>query len=157
MTDSTLDEAIARYHAGLEAEIGLLRQLHRLSGLQRDGAAEHDPERAADVVAERERLMAALVELEHELKPVRASLADVGQRALGRDTFQRVVRLHRTAEELVAAILACDQETMQGLREAESVRRLASHILDTGESMLAAYRRVVAPPAGSAGLVNRRG
>jgi hypothetical protein len=152
-----LDQTIDRYRAGLEAEIALLRRLHRLSRGQKEAAAAHDTERAAAVVAERERLMAALVKLEHELKPVRAVLADVRDLALGRDTFERVAAMHRAAEELVAAILACDQETMTGLREAESLRRLTSQALEAGESMLAAYRRVVAPPPGSAGLVDRRG
>jgi hypothetical protein len=46
---------------------------------------------------------------------------------------------------------------MAALRDAEAARRFAAQAIDAGETTLAAYRRVVAPPPASAAIVDERG
>jgi hypothetical protein len=59
--------------------------------------------------------------------------------------------------DLVAAILATDQESMKALADAELARRAAVASLERGETTLAAYRKVIAPPVSASTLLDRRG
>ena len=67
------------------------------------------------------------------------------------------VALHREAATLVGSILTADQASLSALADAELARRTAVASLERGETTLAAYRRVLAPPVASATLLNRRG
>ena len=58
---------------------------------------------------------------------------------------------------MVAKILGEDRTTLDALADAERARRLAAQTIEAGEATLAAYRRVILPSPGSAGLVSRRG
>ena len=64
---------------------------------------------------------------------------------------------HREAAQLVSAFSSTDQQSLSALADAELARRSAVVSLERGETTLAAYRRVLAPPVASATLVDRRG
>jgi hypothetical protein len=68
-----------------------------------------------------------------------------------------VAALHRRASNLVNSILSTDKQSLAALADAELARRSAIASVERSENTLAAYRRVLAPPVGSAGLVDRRG
>jgi hypothetical protein len=152
-----LDEVIREYRAGLEAEISLLLRLERLDTSRHDASSHAGVLEIAALADEREHVMANLVSIEHTLKPMRALLVDARTTLQGEPAFQAVAALHRRAGDLVARILANDTQSLQALRDAEHARRFAAESMEKGESTLAAYRRVVAPPLEGARIVNRRG
>ena len=157
MTTEEVASAISAYGAGLEAELSLLRQLQRLSEEQREATLNDDVAPLPRIADERERVMAGLVEIEHQVKPIRQAISAVLAQAVTVPGFEDVVALHRAASRLVSRIMSSDEETVQALRDAEVARRFASQTIERGESTLAAYRRVVAPPLASAAIVDRRG
>lgn len=157
MTDAKLLTHVAEYRAGLDAEIVLLRRLEGLSTRQREASQTGDFDALTVVADERTRMMANLVALEHGLKPVRLMLVDAKERLADVPEFQAVVELHDEAAALVTSILGFDRDSLEALKEAESSRRFAAQAIEKGESTLAAYRRVVAPPLTNATLVNRKG
>jgi prephenate dehydrogenase len=157
MTRAELLDAMAEYQRGLTAELCILNQVQVLARLQRTASDTHDATALATIAERRDRLMAGLVDLEQQLRPVRATLARERDAATAFPAFRDLVRLHREAASLVTDILSTDRETARALEEAERARRLAAHVLDTGEATLAAYRRVITPAPGSAGLVDRLG
>ena len=157
MTLSELAPLVTHYRKGLEAEMAILRRLDALSVEQREISRNGGLERLIPVTEERDRLMAALVQIEHGLKPVRQQLADARRQLAGLEEFQELTTLHKEAADLAAAILSSDRESLDALKEAEFARRSAAQALEQGESTLAAYRRVVAPTASSPALVVRRG
>jgi hypothetical protein len=65
--------------------------------------------------------------------------------------------LRQTAADVIASILATDKDSMKALADAELARRAAVSSLERGETTLAAYRKVIAPPVSGASLVDRRG
>ena len=152
-----LVQLIAQYRAGLEAEMVLLHRLEGVAARQRHASEQADLEALALVSDDRDRLMASLVRLEHELKPVRLMLLE-GRAAIDQTPeFQDLVVLHRQAADLVAAIVGHDRDSLGALHEAELARRFAARALEQGENTLAAYRRVLAPVLAGATLVNRKG
>lgn len=157
MTRDELRQWLSVYGPGLEAEVTLLQQLRRLSLEQHDATGQPDLARLSLIAQERDRIMAALVKIEHELRPAREALANQRDEAASLDGFDGIVGLHRVAQELVASIVHADQDTIRALQDAEVARRLAAQTVGTAGSTLAAYRRVVAPPLMGAGLINRRG
>lgn len=157
MTRDELTRLIHEYRAGLEAELKLLYQLKRLSENQRRACQAQDMDRLADITDERDIVMANLVTVESELRPTREALAGSRQDAESLSDFDEVARLHRAAADLVYSIGSSDKDTLGALRDAELARRLASHAIEVGETTLAAYRRVIAPPVASASLVDTRG
>lgn len=157
MIDRELADALEQYRAGLEAEIALLRQLEAVAGRQRGVTARRDFEQLKVESDERERLTRALVTLEQEMRDVRATIARVRLSVAALPSYGEVLGLRQTAADLVARILATDEESMQALADAELARRAAVVSLERGESTLAAYRRVLTPPVGQAALVDRRG
>ncbi len=157
MTPDEIEQTLISYAAGLEAELRLLRHLQRLADIQHAASREPNLDSINRLNDERERLMASLVKIEYEIKPLRLAIHDHRQQAVRVAGFDHVAGLHRQAAELVAAIMASDQKTKEALREAEIARRYAAQTLEMGEATLAAYRRVVMPEIVSAALVNRRG
>lgn len=157
MTDDDLRQRLAMYGPGLEAEVALLHQLKRLSLAQRETTDAHDVDHLSFIAQDRDRIMAALVTIEHELRPAREALAEGRERASAFPGFAEVAALHRTAADLVATIVRSDQDTVRALQNAEVSRRLAAQTIGAAGSTLAAYRRIVAPPLVGAGLVNRHG
>lgn len=157
MTDTALAHALAAYAAGLEAEISLLSQLDALSVSQRaasDGTAIGTLNALTD---ERERLLAHLVRVEHDLKPIRQTIATERARAARLPQFVAVSRRHQEAAELVSRIIVADEQTLAGLHEAETARRFIAQAIEAGGQTLAAYRKVVTPAVSSAALIDRRG
>ncbi len=157
MTDAELAQSLATYGAGLQAEIALLHQLEALALSQREYSARNDLDALTRVGDQRGRVTAALVQIEHELKPAREAIA--AHLALARrfTVFSEVLKRHRMAGDLVARILESDRELLQQLQAAEQARREAAQAIETGEVTLNAYRRVLAPSVSSVGLINRRG
>jgi hypothetical protein len=153
--DMDLDHALREYRAGLDAEIALLRQLEHLP-IATDVGAQGVSQLAA-VADARERIMAGIVSLENDLRPLRSMLADARSHLQGTPAFDGVAALHRVAGDLVARILATDTDSLKALETAESARRFAAESVERGESTLAAYRRVVAPRVDNARILNRRG
>ena len=157
MTAADLPQLVAHYRAGLEAEMTLLHRLEALAVQQRETSEQGDLEALAAVSDQRDRVMAGLVRIEHELKPVRTSLLEF-RRVLDEIVeFQDVATLHQTAAALIERIVSQDRGSLEALKQAEQARRFAAQALEQGESTLAAYRRVVSPPLSGAGLVNRKG
>jgi hypothetical protein len=148
---------VNQYRAGLEAEMSLLHQLETLAAQQREHTGRDDATGLASLIDLRDRVMASLVTVEHELKPVRSALAEHRSALEHLADYETLAQHHRDAAALVSSILATDHDSMDALREADEARRFASKSVEQGESTLAAYRRVVAPPLSNATLVNRKG
>jgi hypothetical protein len=150
-------QVIAAYSAGLDAELELLHQLDALAAHQRDATATNDLEGLSRGADARSRLLSALVTIEFDLRPLRARLADARHEATALPGFPALVAKHREAMQLTARIIGTDQATLAALREAEVARRFAAQAIEAGETTLAAYRRVVAPPPSSAAIFDERG
>ena len=157
MTDAELAQNLATYGAGLQAELALLHQLEALASSQREHSDRNDLDALTRLSEQRGRLTAALVQIEHELKPARETIAKHLAAARRFAVFAEVLKRHRMAGELVARILESDRELLQQLQVAEQARREAANAMGTGEVTLNAYRRVIAPSVSSVGLINRRG
>ncbi len=95
--------------------------------------------------------------LEEALRGVRQTLVEHREQAMHIEGFESVAALHRDAAHLVGSILSTDRASLSALADAELARRSAVASLERGESTLAAYRRVLAPPVASATLVDKRG
>ena len=148
---------LSQYHAGLEAEIQLLERLETIATRQLAASEEGDLPAFGDASDERDRAMSALVTIEHELKPIRMALLEYRKALDDVHEFQDVAALHREAAAMVERIVTQDRNSLEALKEAELARRFAAQSLGQGESTLAAYRRVVAPPLGGPNLVNKKG
>jgi hypothetical protein len=135
----------------------LLHQLEALATRQRQITETGSLTEAPPVIETRDRVMANLVAVEHALEPVRAALAEHRTALAHLPDFEQLTEHHREASELVSSILATDAQSMDALREAEDARRFAAKSVEQGESTLAAYRRVVAPPLTGATIVNQKG
>jgi hypothetical protein len=157
MTPDDLRQRLAIYGPGLDAEIALLQQLRKISLEQHQATTIIDAKQLTAIALERQRIMAALVKIEHELRPAREALAHNREMAASLEGFADIATLHRVAADLVAEIVHSDQDTIRALQDAEVARRLAAQAVGAAGSTLAAYRRVVAPPLTGAGLVDRRG
>lgn len=157
MTPNELTPLVEQYRAGLDAELMLLHRLQAIAVDQRRASETGSATEMQATVDHRDRVMATLVTLEHELKSVRQQLLKYREYLTDMPAFQEIAALHRQAADLVADIVAVDQDSVQALKNAEQARHLAAQTLEQGESTLAAYRRVVKPDLASATLVNRRG
>jgi hypothetical protein len=100
--------------------------------------------------------MRGLVEVEHELVPLRTALAQARHELAGDQEFQAVAARHKEAAAMVNRIIASDEQARHALEQAEIARRSAASAMEKGETTLQAYRRVVTPSS-NATLVNRRG
>jgi hypothetical protein len=100
--------------------------------------------------------MAALVNIEGQLREVRQTLSRSRAQASALPGYYPAVQRHREAIKLVTEILRTDGESLEALAVAELARRDLARALEQGETTLAAYRRVMATPLGAT-LVDRRG
>jgi hypothetical protein len=157
MSGTDLRDALRAYASGLETEMGLLRRIKRQAALQSEASAAHDYEALARITDERDRLMAALVQVEAGIKGTRQAIAASLDEVAALDEFAGVVERHRAAASLVAEIVSCDEDVRDALLKAEQARRLAAQTIEAGEQTLTAYRRVINPSWHSPALVNRRG
>ena len=152
-----LPALVAEYRAGLDVELTLLDRLQQLAVQQREASRAGDLATLSSISDLRDGVMANLVTLEHQLKPLRLILASHCNEYADDPAFREVAARHREAAAHVASILAWDRESLEALKEAELARSFAARTLEQGESTLAAYRRVVAPQVSGATLVNRKG
>ena len=157
MTLHDLIPLVEQYRAGLDAELMLLHRLQAIAVDQRRASETGSTTEVQATIDNRDRVMATLVTVEHELKGVRQQLLKFREHLADMPAFQEIVSLHRQAADLVADIVAVDEDSVQALKNAEQARHIAAQALEQGESTLAAYRRVVTPTLASATLVNRRG
>jgi hypothetical protein len=157
MTFDELPQLVAHYRAGLEAEMVLLHRLESLAAQQRETSEVGDLDALAVVSDQRDRVMAGLVRIEHELKPVRMQLLEHRSALDEIRDFKDVAALHQSAASLIERIVSDDRGSLEALKKAEQARRFEAQAIEHGESTLAAYRRVVAPPLSGASLVNRKG
>lgn len=156
MAESPLVALIEQYRAGLEAELVILRRLEQTAARQREASAAQDLgalNRAAD---DRDGLMAALVNIEGQLRTVRQTLSASRDEARHLPGYAEAVMLHREAIALVTGILNTDGESLDALAAAELARRETARAMEQGETTLAAYRRVMTALPGAT-LVDRRG
>ena len=156
MTTGEVLPVIAQYRAGLEAEMSLLRCLRALAHAEHQEAAALGPS-LSDIVDQREAVVASLVAIESQLKPLREVI--VAHRELLADVpaFLAVSELHQDAAALVASIVGTDAESLAALKQAELTRKFAAEAVEKGENTLAAYRRVVTRRLAQATLIYRRG
>lgn len=157
MTPDDLARLIEQYRAGIMAELNLLHQLAEISTRQHAVTRRGDFDAFGTAADARDGIMRSLVMIEEGLRGVRQSLTDHREVASKLPGFDEVAALHHQAAEMVGAILSTDQESLAALADAELARRSAFANLERGETTLAAYRRVLAPPVASATLLNRRG
>lgn len=158
MTPQLAADALAQYRAGLQTGIELLRQLKAIADRQREGSHNRDFRQLAAESDARNRLTHALVALEPGLRDVRTFLASLPD-ALVEDQpdYAEVMALREMASNLVGSILHSDDASMRALADAELAHRAARANLECGEATLAAYRRVLTPPLGSASLLDVHG
>jgi hypothetical protein len=157
VNDIELASALEQYRAGLEAELAILRQLHAISGRQREETTARDFERFAIESDARDRLTRTLVTIEEGLRAMRDALTLGRARLVDHPGYRDVLALRRSAEDLVAQILETDHASMKALADAELARRAAMASLERGETTLAAYRKVITPPVPPATLLDRVG
>ena len=156
MTLEELQPVIEQYRAGLEAEMSLLRRLRALAAAEHQEAALLG-EALTNIVDQRDTVMASLVAIESQLKPLRTTLVAHREPLAEVPEFLAVSALHKDAAALVASIVGADHESLMALQQAETTRQFAAATVEKGENTLAAYRRVVTPRLAQATLVNRRG
>jgi hypothetical protein len=149
--------AMTQYRAGLEAEISMLHQLAALAVREREVTAIGSLTALNEISDARDRVMASLVTVEAQLKPIRREMLESLDRLKDYPEFADLAALHQEAATLAADIVANDDHSLASLREAELARRYAAESLKQGETTLAAYRRVVTPSLANATLLNRRG
>lgn len=157
MTRQQLELTLEEFRKGLETELALLRQLHSVAAEQRTVSAARDFDRFKIVSDERDRLTRSLLAIEQGLGEHRDRLAARRDEMATIPVYGSILALRQASTDLVNEILACDREAMKVLADAELARRAALASLERGETTLAAYRRVLAPPVSAAGLVDRRG
>ena len=157
MTPQQIADALDQYRAGLETAVSLLKQLREVAAKQREGTLQRNFGALATDSDTRDRLTGALVAIEPGMRDIRTALAESKASLHGQPDYDDVLALRQIAADLVAEILETDKASMQALADAELARRAAMAGLDTGETTLAAYRRVLSPPVGSASVLNLRG
>lgn len=157
MTRHEIEQLLAQYRAGIEAELVLLRQLASLAERQKASTESRNFEQLSAESDERDRVTRSLVALEDGLGDVRHRLATVKAQAAMLPAYDVIVEMRRQAAELVSSVLSVDQESLKCLADAEMARRAAMASLEKGETTLAAYRKVLTPPVEHAALVDRRG
>ena len=157
MTRAELEVTLDEFRRGLEAELALLRQLRAVAGQQRAVSDGHDFDRFQAVSDERDRLTRSLLAVEQDLAVTRATIGGLRDEASGIPMYGTILALRQVSTDLVDEILACDQDAMKALADAELARRAALASLERGEITLAAYSRVLAPPTSNANLFDSRG
>ncbi|MGE3957543.1 MAG: hypothetical protein AB7H96_12555 [Vicinamibacterales bacterium] len=157
MTREELELTLEEFRKGLETELALLRQLQAVAARQREVSAARDFDTFKIISDERDRLTRSLLAIEQGLGESRDLLTNVRDQAASIPAYGTVLALRQASTDLVNDILSCDRAAMKALADAEVARRAAMASLERGETTLAAYRRVLAPPVSNAGLVDRRG
>ena len=157
MSRDELLRLVDQYSAGIDAELTLLRQLAETAKRQREATDAGNLGALGAAADARDEIMRSLVTIEDGLRGIRQTLTEHRDQASRIEGFEEVAARHREAAHLVTLILSTDRQSLSALADAELARRSAVIGLERGETTLAAYRRVLAPPVASAALLNRRG
>lgn len=157
MTPDQLARLIDLWHAGLEAERTVVRQLEHLAEAQRDVTAARDFDAFHSAADMRDRLTRSLITLEEGLRPIRQSLLERQADAAALAGFAGAMALQQAISAQVARILATDRQSLDALAEAEVARRTVVASVERGEATLGAYRRALSPPVAGAVLMDRKG
>jgi len=152
-----LDEVLASYGDDLASLLAALERLVSLARSGREAAARNDADTLLHIVEERTEASAQIASLEPRIAALRRRIAEHIDLAGTSLSFPAIASRHREGEQLVNTVLALDRETLASLDHAERHRRDVALAIEAGEATLAAYRKVVAPPPFSAGLIDRRG
>jgi uncharacterized protein YhaN len=137
VTSAQLLPLVEQYRAGLDAALMLPHRLQANAVDQRRASETGSTTEMQATLDHRDRVMATLVTVERELKGVRQKLLMFRQYLSDMPAFQEIAELHREAADLVADIVAVDQDSVQALKNAEQARHLAAQTLEQGESTLA--------------------
>jgi hypothetical protein len=157
VTPFEIRELVEQYRAGIDAELSLLNQLADVAERQREATSAGDLKRFNQVADTRDDLMRSLVTIEEGLRAIRATLGVHRDLVASVPAYAELAARHRDASHVITRILATDQQSMAALVDAELARRSALASLERGETTLAAYRRVLAPPLEHARLVDKLG
>lgn len=157
MTRPVPADALAAYAAALEAEAALLARLRDRCVAQRDAVLGGcEPTASSAFLAERDRIVASLLEIDSRVRPLRAAVATDGPPAS--DAAQtRAAAARDLVASLVAEIRRTDAETIAALRRGQEERLRLGKALQAGDAALAAYRRAVAVPTPAASVIRQRG
>jgi hypothetical protein len=110
---------VEQYRAGLDAELMLLHRLQAIAVEQRRASQTGSVTDMRTSVADRDRVLATLGTVEHELKGVRQLLL-AGREWLGdMPAFQDIVALHEEAADIVADIIVVDRDSLDVLKDTE--------------------------------------
>ena len=156
MSPADLEALVDQYRAGLNTEIGLLRRLEQLATQQRQASTANDIDTLNRISDARDRLTAALVAVEEQLRRIRQRFVESRAQARALPGYQEAVELHQEAIDIVTRIVNTDAASLEALNAAELARRDAVRALAQGETTLAAYRKVTSLGSGAM-LVDRKG
>lgn len=156
MTDD-LATVLADYRTGLDAELELLSHLEDVATRQQALPLPPPAEALAALGEERERHLGALLAIETRLLPLREQIASRLTEARALPGFAGVSDRHRRVGALVARVTELDTRSLETLQRIDQERRAAAQAIETGETTLAAYRRILQQPSGSPALFERRG
>ena len=156
MNPADLQALIDQYRAGLDTEIGLLQRLEQLATQQRQASTANDIDTLNRISDARDRLTAALVAVEEQLRRIRQRFVESRAQARTLPGYEEAVERHQHAIEIVTRIVNTDAASLEALNAAELARRDAVRALAQGETTLAAYRKVTTLSSGAM-LVDRKG
>jgi hypothetical protein len=134
VTTADLIPLVEQYRAGLDAELMLLHRLQAIAVDQRRASEVGSASEMQSTVDDRDRVMATLVTVEHELKGVRQQLLKFRDRLADLPAFEDIVERHRQAATLVADIVSVDRDSLQALKNAEEARHIAARWRPIGAS-----------------------
>lgn len=157
LTTEQLARLVDLWHAGLDAERTVVRQLEHIAEAQRDVTAVRDFDAFHAAADTRDRLTRSLITLEEGLRPIRQTLQEHRDRAATVAGYPAAVSLQQSISAQVARILATDRQSLDALAEAEVARRTVVASVERGEATLSAYRRALSPPVAGAVLMDRKG
>ena len=157
MVSEDLSVVLSDYAAGLDSAQELLVRLEALATRQQQLTASPAPDQLGTLVHDRQHVLDGLAALELRLRPLRDRISGDIEHARRVPVFQVVADRHRAAAAAVTRIMQVDQQSLDELQQANAQRREDAQTVETAGATLAAYRRVLEGPQGSAGLVDERG
>ena len=149
--------ALEDYSQRFALEVDLVRQLAACALAQCEAAEARDVVALARAALDRQSCMDALQQLEQALAPLRAGLLRHVQASPTVPRHAAILAMHDAAKKGIAEIVERDARMRPALEALRNEARTGSQQIEAGEVTLAAYKRVVAPPPASAGLVDSRG
>jgi hypothetical protein len=156
-TAETPEAVLDHYCEAFRAILGHLAALLDCAQCQESAAHVADFDALERATLRRRDIMQAVASADATLQVTRAQFASDDSALPLHPRFASVRQLHGHARSLVAEIAERDARVQDAVARARDRAGADAHQLEMGETGLAAYRRVVAPPPDSAELVDRRG